>query len=96
MMSFANNLKLKRSKCEFLKTEVEFLGFTVSGKGLAPNNKKVEVINNHPAPKDRRELKAFLGLANYYRKFIENFLCNFCTTYSFCSSFLFHGIQAGT
>ena len=68
-----HNLKLKRTKCVFLKQEVEFLGFTVSGKGLAPNEKKVEVINNHPAPKDRKELKAFLGGANYYRKFIENF-----------------------
>ena len=45
-----HNLCLKRTKCEFLQKEVEFLGHTVSTAGLQPNIKKVEVIKQHPVP----------------------------------------------
>ena len=67
------NLCLKRTKCEFLQKEVEFLSHTVSAAGLQPNSKKVEVVKQHPVPKDRSELKSYLGICNYYRKFIEGF-----------------------
>ena len=67
------NLKLKRSKCEFLKTSVQFLGHVVSGLGIMPCEKKIEVVKNYPSPKDKHELKAFLGLSNYYRRFVQDF-----------------------
>ena len=52
---------------------MEFLGHVVSGQGIHPNPQKIEVIKQHPAPSNKHELKVFLGLANYYRKFILNF-----------------------
>ena len=60
-----HNLCLKRAKW--------FLGHTVSAAGLQPDSKKVEVIKHHPVPKGRGELKLYLGICNYYRKFIEGY-----------------------
>ena len=54
----------------FLQTTIEFLGHTISAEGISPNNKKIEVIQNHPIPNTKKQLKYFLGLANYYRKYI--------------------------
>ena len=64
------NLKLTPKKCNFLQTTIEFLGHTISSEGISPNNKKIEIIQNHPTPKTKKQLKSFLGLANYYRKYI--------------------------
>ena len=64
------NLKLTPTKCNFLQITVAFLGHTISSEGISPNNKKIEIIQNHPTPKTKKQLKSFLGLANYYRKYI--------------------------
>ena len=66
-------LKLKLSKCHFAQSSVDFLGFTISASGLAPDCKKVEAITNYPTPKDLTELRRFLGMASYYRRFISGF-----------------------
>ena len=66
-------LKLKPSKCHFAQSSVDFLGFTISDSGLAPDSKKVEAISRYPTPKDLTELRRFLGMASYYRRFISGF-----------------------
>ena len=66
-------LKLKLAKCQFAQSTVDFLGFTISDSGLAPDPKKVEAISRYPTPKDLTELRRFLGMASYYRRFISGF-----------------------
>lgn len=67
------NFKIQPDKSEFLKTEVEFLGFIVSEEGLKPNMKKVECIRKYPQPKNLKDLRAFLGLSGYYRRFVKDY-----------------------
>ena len=67
-----NKLYAKRSKCEFLRTEVEFLGHIVSAKGLCADPKKIQTLCEWPQPNNVPEHQSFLGLANYYRKFVPN------------------------
>lgn len=68
-----SDLKLQPDKCEFLRPELEFLGHVISENGVQPNPKKIEAVVNFPKPRDPREIKQFLGLAGYYRKFIKEF-----------------------
>jgi hypothetical protein len=68
-----NNLKLQLDKCEFLRKEVTFLGHKISERGVEPDNRKVEAIMNFPRPNTTKQLKGFLGLAGYYRKFVPHF-----------------------
>ena len=60
-------------KCEFVKTEIEFLGYIITPKGLKVNPKKINVIQNWPPPKNVTELRSFLGLVQYFRRFIQRF-----------------------
>lgn len=68
-----HNLKLQPNKCEFLKTEVMYLGHLITQDGVKPDPKKIESVKNYPVPKSPKDIKSFLGLAGYYRRFIENF-----------------------
>lgn len=67
------NLKLQLDKCEFLRTETEFLGHIITPDGIKPNTKKIKAIQDFPIPNTQKELRGFLGLLGYYRKFIEQF-----------------------
>ena len=67
------NLKLQPNKCEFLHTEVSYLGHVITEKGVIPDPKKVETVDNYPRPINVKQLKSYLGMASYYRKFIPNF-----------------------
>lgn len=67
------NFKIQPDKSEFLKDSVEFLGFIVSADGLKPNIKKIEAIKKYPEPTNLKELRAFLGLSGYYRRFVKNY-----------------------
>lgn len=69
----AANIKCQLDKCEFFKNKVEFLGFVISDKGIETNPAKVEAIANYPQPKTVKELRAFLGLSSYYRRFIMGY-----------------------
>ena len=66
-------LKLKPSKCFFAKSNVNFLGFEISDKGLLPDEEKIKAIRDYAAPTDETSLRKFLGLASYYRRFVSGF-----------------------
>ena len=68
-----SGLKIKLEKCKFLVKEVNYLGHIVSGEGVRPDPKKVECVREYPTPQNAEELGSFLGLASYYRRFVENF-----------------------
>ena len=63
-------LRLKRSKCKFMLPSIEYLGHTISASGLQPTKEKVRAIVEAPAPHNVSQLKSFLGLLNYYAKFL--------------------------
>lgn len=67
------NLKLSPGKCHFLRKEINFLGHSVSEKGLHPDPSKINCIKNSPTPKNQKEVKSFLAFASYYRRFLPNF-----------------------
>ena len=66
------NLKLKPSKCQFACKQVEYLGHVISKDGIAVDTKKTDAVQNFPRPKNTKEVRMFLGLCNYYRRFIKN------------------------
>jgi hypothetical protein len=66
-------LKLQPDKCEFFKNELIYLGHIVIEHGVIPDPKKTEAVVRFPAPNTPTEVKSFLGLAGYYRRFIPNF-----------------------
>ena len=69
----AANLKLQPDKCEFLRPEVAYLGHIIDKEGVRPDPNKLEDVKHFPILKNPKNLKQFLGLAGYYRRFIEGF-----------------------
>ena len=67
-----NGLRLKRNKCVFLADSVTYLGHQIDATGLHPVKDKVEAVEKVPQPKDKSELRAFLGMLNHYRHFLPN------------------------
>src|SRR6218665_3403291 len=67
------NLKPKASKCQIMRTTVTFLGHVVTPSGIAVDPGKVRDVVAWPTPNSLREVRAFLGLCSYYRKFINSF-----------------------
>ena len=65
-------LQLKKSKCYFLAESVEYLGHVITDEGLQPTQAKVIAVQNAPVPQNITQLKSFLGLINYYRKFLPD------------------------
>lgn len=68
-----HGLKIQPDKCEFLRKEVAYLGHIVSNEGVKPNPDKVAAVINFPTPKSCRDIRSFIGLSGYYRRFIPNY-----------------------
>ena len=65
-------LCLKQQKCTFLVPEVDYLGYTINKEGIKPSASKVQAIQEAKTPTCLSELRAFLGMLNYYSKFLPN------------------------
>ncbi|XP_037504900.1 uncharacterized protein K02A2.6-like [Rhipicephalus sanguineus] len=64
-------LRVQANKCEFFKQSLEFLGHRIDQKGVYPAETKVEAIHKAPAPTNKKELQAFLGMINFYNRFLH-------------------------
>ena len=64
------DLKLKEVKCNFLKKHIQYLGHIISGEGIVPVPEKLESIQKMLPPQNPKEVKQYLGLIGYYRKFV--------------------------
>ena len=66
-------LKIKLRKCQFLKSQLDFLGHVIGSNGVKMQDKKIKTISNYPPPKNAKGVKRFLGIIGYYRPFVRNF-----------------------
>ncbi|KAK3568755.1 hypothetical protein QTP86_016279 [Hemibagrus guttatus] len=66
-------LFLKAEKCSFHQTSVQFLGYKINSSGIKMDERKVTAVRDWPAPTTVKELQRFLGFANFYRRFIQNY-----------------------
>ena len=78
----AAGLRLNKSKCKFVSSQVEFLGHIIDENGLHPTDDKIKAIHEAPQPRNVSELKSFLGLINYYGKFLRSLSCTLAPLYS--------------
>lgn len=79
-------VRVRREKCEFFQPSLEYLGHLIDSESIRPTQEKVKAVLCAPVPKDKRQLKSFLGMINYYGKFLpqlatvlhplNNLLCN--------------------
>jgi hypothetical protein len=68
-----HQLKVKRSKCTFAQPRLKYLGHIISAEGVATDPKSIEAVRKWPVPENAKDVRKFLGLAGYYRKFVQNF-----------------------
>lgn len=68
-----NQLKIKRSKCYFMQRQVRYLGHIISEKGVEVDQEKIKTVLDWHVPKTLKELRGFLGLTGYYRRFIQGY-----------------------
>ena len=68
-----HHLVLRLSKCHIGKSQLEYLGHTLSSKGLAPSIKKVKAVNDWPIPRNVTQVQQFLGFCNFYRRYIPHY-----------------------
>ena len=66
------NLTINLEKSHFFRSEVKFLGHTLTSTGIKPDPEKIEIIQNFSRPRNLKELLGFLGLINFYTKFSKN------------------------
>ena len=65
-------LRLRPGKCMFAQKEIDYLGFTLTEKGIKPNNAKVKAVKDFPKPRSAKEVKSFLELVNFYRRHVKD------------------------
>ena len=65
-----SGFRLRESKCSFLQTSVSYLGNVIDKDGIRPMTDKIEAIQNMPLPQDQKQLRSFLGMVNYYDRFL--------------------------
>ena len=66
-------IKLNAKICHFGKSELDFLGFRVTKKGILPHERRVKAIKDFPKPSNLKSLRGFIGLTSFYRKFVNNY-----------------------
>jgi hypothetical protein len=69
----AESWKIKLSKCSFAQNHIAYLGHLISSQGVATDQGKIPAISAWPTLSNTKELRSFLGLAGYYRKFVRHF-----------------------
>ena len=69
----AANLKLNPKKCNLFRRQVNYLGHVVSDNGVAVDPAKIAAITNWPVPRDKHQVRSFLGLCTYYRRYVKGF-----------------------
>jgi hypothetical protein len=67
------DLQLQREKCEFAKDQVQYLGHVISSREIEASPDKIKAIQEYPIPKTVKNVRAFLGLASYYRSLVQGF-----------------------
>jgi hypothetical protein len=88
----ANGLRVKFSKCQLFRSEIDYLGFLVGRDGLKVNPVKTKAIQDFPTPKDVKGVQAFLGVVGYFRVFIPDFATKAKPLYALLKkALLFHG-----
>lgn len=68
-----HNLKVNPAKCQLSKDKITYLGFQVVDGKILPDERNIESVKNFPIPKNKKQIRGYLGLCNFYRKFIKNF-----------------------
>lgn len=68
-----SGLNLKPSKCHFGQKQVNYLGHVITSEGIQPDPAKIKAVHEYPVPKTVKDVRAFMGLTNYYRKFVKGF-----------------------
>lgn len=68
-----NQLSIKQSKCSFAQQKLEYLGHIISAQGVATDPDKIQAVQHWPIPQIAKQVRGFLGLTGYYRKFIKNY-----------------------
>ena len=68
-----NNLKLKPTKCHLMEKELEYLGHLIKEGSFTTHPDKTKIIQSYPVPQNISEIRAFLGLCGFYRKFVQDF-----------------------
>ena len=69
----AAGLKLKPSKCDLFKQQINYLGHVVSKEGVSTDPKKIKAVTELPQPSTVTEVRSFLGFVSYYKRFVSNF-----------------------
>lgn len=67
------NLKFRPEKCDFMRSEIYFLGFKISEKGIAPDKAKIKKVVDRPFPRNLTESRGFVGVVTYYKRHIPSF-----------------------
>ena len=68
-----HNLKINPSKCQLAQSQINYLGFNIKNGRIFPEDKNLLAVKNFPVPKNKKNVKQFLGLCNFYRKFVKGF-----------------------